>query len=76
MRPPVSASEKRMCSAEKIGSTRYSDFFNRIDPTVTSEPITAGSSVGAKGPAACYSPIHPGNVGQIVVTAVRSGLRP
>jgi hypothetical protein len=31
-RPPASAFENRTHGAEKIGSGRYSDFFNRIDP--------------------------------------------
>jgi hypothetical protein len=32
MRSPTFASENRAYGAEKIGSSRYSDFFNRIDP--------------------------------------------
>ncbi len=32
MRPPASASENRTHGAEKIGPSRYSDFFNRIGP--------------------------------------------
>ena len=32
MRPPASASENRTHDAEKIGLSRYSDFFNRIGP--------------------------------------------
>jgi hypothetical protein len=37
MRPPASASEGRTHDAEKIGLSRYSDFFNRIgqQPTLT-----------------------------------------
>jgi hypothetical protein len=31
MRPPTSAFENRTHGAEKIGPSRYSDFFNRID---------------------------------------------
>jgi hypothetical protein len=30
MRPPASAFENRTRGAEKIGPSRYSDFFNRI----------------------------------------------
>ncbi len=33
MRPPASASENRTHDAEKIGPRRYSDFFNKIDPS-------------------------------------------
>jgi hypothetical protein len=33
MRSPTSASETRTYGAEKIGSSRYLDFFNRIAPT-------------------------------------------
>jgi hypothetical protein len=32
MRPPASAFENRTHGAEKIGPSRYSDFFNRILP--------------------------------------------
>jgi hypothetical protein len=35
MRPPASASENRIHGAEKIGLSRYSDFFNRIVPFAT-----------------------------------------
>jgi hypothetical protein len=33
--PPASAAENRTHDAEKIGLSRYSDFFNRIDPSRT-----------------------------------------
>jgi hypothetical protein len=32
MRPPASAFENRIQGAEKIGPSRYSDFFNKIPP--------------------------------------------
>ena len=32
MRPPASAFENRIQGAEKIGPSRYSDFFNKISP--------------------------------------------
>ena len=35
MKPPASASENRAHGAEKIGSSRYLDFFNRSDPLRT-----------------------------------------
>ena len=38
MRPPASAFENRTHGAEKIGLSRYSDFFNKIGP---SRPIAA-----------------------------------
>jgi hypothetical protein len=35
MRSPASARENRTHGAEKIGPSRYSDFFNTIDPNRT-----------------------------------------
>ena len=42
--PPASASENRSHGAEKIGPRRYSDFFNRIGPKLTSVQRAAMSA--------------------------------
>ena len=46
MRPPASASENRTHDAEKIGLSRYSDFFNRIGPEVTFSDVPLEFALG------------------------------
>jgi hypothetical protein len=47
-RPSASASEARTHDAEKVGLSRYSDFFNRIGPTRTSNHVDFDSAIKSK----------------------------
>ena len=47
MRPPASAFENRTDGAEKIGPSRYSDFFNRIGPNRSRRLFAFVSAVGS-----------------------------
>ncbi len=46
MRPPASEPENRTHGAKKIGPSQYSDFFNKIDPSL---PFAALNCRTAKG---------------------------